>query len=79
MNVAIVLVGLVLYLGLAVAVGRFCGVNAAWERAVQQSMRDGAIPDEQGREGLVHEVAEEPTAAEVPAAEPKENTATQFV
>ncbi len=35
MSLAIVLVCLVFYLGLAVVIGRFCGINSAWERAVR--------------------------------------------
>ena len=35
MTIAIVLAGVALYIGLAVVVGRFCGLNSAWERAAQ--------------------------------------------
>ena len=39
MTLAIVLMGAVLYLGLAMVVGRFCGLNSAWERAAVEAMR----------------------------------------
>ncbi len=40
MTLAIVLVCLGLYLGLAVAVGRFCGINSAWDHVVEGAMRE---------------------------------------
>lgn len=42
MTIAIVLVGVALYIGLAMAVGRFCGLNSAWERAVEEAMSEKA-------------------------------------
>jgi hypothetical protein len=42
MSLAIVLVCLGLYLGLAVVIGRFCGINSAWERVVEDAMRNEA-------------------------------------
>ena len=38
MTLAIVLVCLGLYLGLAVVVGRFCGINSAWDHVVESAM-----------------------------------------
>jgi hypothetical protein len=40
MSLAIVLVCLGLYLGLAIVIGRFCGINSAWERVVEDAMID---------------------------------------
>ncbi len=41
MTLAIVLVSVGLYLGLAVLVGRFCGINSAWERVVENTVGPG--------------------------------------
>ena len=39
MTIAIVVVGVALYIGLAMVVGRFCGLNSAWERKGEEAMR----------------------------------------
>jgi|GEM_PF-3333598 len=57
MTLAIVLVGVVLYLGLAIMVARFCGLNSAWERAAREAMRReaaaaGSTSERAGRPSL---------------------------
>jgi hypothetical protein len=80
MTLAIVLVCVMLYLGLAIAVGRFCGINSAWERIVQETMgeqrRSGPSPEEI----LAEKLDEAERILEETASESKEEeTATQPV
>ncbi len=51
MTLAIVFVCVALYLGLAVAVGRFCGINSAWDRVIDTAMAQGSL-SKQSTSGL---------------------------
>ena len=42
MTLAIVVGCALLYMGLAIVIGRFCGVNSAWERVVDHAMHEKA-------------------------------------
>jgi hypothetical protein len=81
MTLAIVLIGLALYLGLAMVVGRFCGINSAWDRVVERAMKERPEPKEPDLESArVQELdGTEPGLEETPSERQERSAEAQLV